>query len=106
MHPLFRRSLIGMLAGATASLALAPALGRPLSCVVCGLAVGAVFSASLRPTPRAYADYLLTGAAVGIPLWGLISVIAVPLLSRQMPEWSAEQMRSHLFGAPFRHLPG
>src|ERR1700723_3175740 len=95
MHPIFRRSLIGMLAGATASSALAPVLGRPLLSVVLGIAVGAVYSASLRPTSHAYVDYLLTGAALGIPLWGLLSVLAVPLLSGQMPEWSAEQMRSH-----------
>jgi NADH:quinone reductase (non-electrogenic) len=84
-----------MLAGAIASLALAPVLDRPLLSVVLGIAVGAVYSASLRPTPHAYVDYLFTGAALGFPLWGLLSVLALPLLSGQMPEWSAEQMRSH-----------
>ena len=31
-----------------------------------------------------------------ISLWGLISVIGIPLLSGTMPEWGAAQMRTHL----------
>ena len=94
MRPLFRRSLLGLLAGAAASVALAPALGHPLLSVAWSAGVGAIYSASLQPTRHAYVDNLMTGAALGIPLWGLISVIAIPLLSGQMPEWSAEQMRA------------
>jgi NADH:ubiquinone reductase (H+-translocating) len=84
-----------MLAGAAASVALAPTLGHPLLSIVWGMAVGTGYSASLRPSRHAYVDNLMTGAALGIPLWGLISVIALPLLSGLMPEWSAEQMRMH-----------
>jgi NADH:ubiquinone reductase (H+-translocating) len=84
-----------MLAGAAASAALVPTLGHPLLSVLWGIVVGAVYSAGLRPTRRAYVDNLLTGAALGIPLWGLISVIAIPLLSGKTPEWSADQMRGH-----------
>lgn len=76
-------------------MALAPALGHPLLSVAWSVGVGAIYSASLQPTRHAYVDNLMTGAALGIPLWGLISVIAIPLLSGQMPEWSAEQMRAH-----------
>jgi NADH dehydrogenase len=40
-------------------------------------------------------DNLATGGSLGVPLWGLVSVIAIPLFSGQMPAWSAEQMRQH-----------
>ena len=75
-------------------MALGTTLGHPLLGVLWGVVVGAIYSASLKPTRHAYVDNLMTGAALGIPLWGLISVIAIPLLAGQMPEWSAEQMRA------------
>src|SRR5215468_6361679 len=60
-----------------------------------GIAIGVAYSITAPPARRAYADNLMAAGALGIPLWGLISVVAVPLLSKQMPEWSAEQMRQH-----------
>ncbi|HTV59775.1 MAG TPA: NAD(P)/FAD-dependent oxidoreductase [Verrucomicrobiae bacterium] len=93
MNRFLRRALLGMLAGAAASAVLALVLGHFLSSFFWGVVVGAAFSVSLRPTRHAYVDNLMTGAALGIPLWGLISVILIPLASGQMPRWSAEEMR-------------
>jgi NADH dehydrogenase len=95
MKPSFRRNSIGILSGAVASTGLIATLHYGLWSLLLGVVIGAAYSASVRPTRRAYADNLMAGGSLGVPLWGLISVMAVPLLSGQMPEWSAEQMRQH-----------
>jgi len=95
MDALLRRIVIGTIAGAISSVALRATVGHPFFSVVLGIAIGMAYSASLRPTRGAYVDNLMAAAALGVPLWAVISVIALPLFSRQMPEWSAAQMRQH-----------
>ena len=78
-----------------ASVPLVAALGHIPGVVLLGAALGAAYAALTGPTPDAYLDNMFTAGGYGVPLWAVISVIALPLLSGQMPEWSAEQMRSH-----------
>lgn len=95
MNRIIRRSLIGALAGAVASAALIATAGHIGLSLLLGAAVGVAFAVGTGPTPGAYLDNLLTAGALGVPLWAILSVIALPLLSGQMPEWSAAQMREH-----------
>ena len=90
-----RTAVLGVLAGAAASAPLALCLGHPRASVAFGLAIGIAYAASTRRTPQAYVDNLMAGGALGVPLWGLISVVALPVLSRQRLEWTGEEMRAH-----------
>src|SRR5262249_36681349 len=65
----------------------------PLS-VGLGIAVGVAYALSMRPAAGAYMDNLMAAASLGIPLWCVISVIALPILAGRMPEWGAAQMRA------------
>src|SRR5215470_7301636 len=94
MNPLLRRILIGIPAGLLASIALVTSLGHPFLNLILGAVVGACYSASLDPTRDTYVDNLMGAAALGVPLWGLVTVIGIPVLSGHQPEWNAEQMRS------------
>jgi NADH:ubiquinone reductase (H+-translocating) len=95
MNSTFRRCLIGMIGGAVASALLIPTLHHAVWSLILGVVTGAAYSVALRPKRLGYVDSLMTGGSLGIPLWSLISVIAVPLFSGQMPEWNAGQIRQH-----------
>ena len=90
-----RTAVLGMLAGAAAGAPLALSLGHPRFSVALGMAIGIAYAVSTRRTQQSYVDNLMAAGALGVPMWGLISVIALPLFSDQRLEWSAEQMRAH-----------
>jgi NADH:ubiquinone reductase (H+-translocating) len=90
-----RRVLIGILAGGIASTVLIYAIHPLFAGALLAIIVGAAYSASVSNTRGAYVDNMMTAAALGVPLWALISVVAIPLIAHSAPDWSAEQMRTH-----------
>lgn len=90
-----RRVGIGVLAGGFSSLALVATLGDLRSAVVSGILVGIVYSLASRFPPHSYSDQVMTAAALlGVPLWVMMDVIALPLSAGIEPQWTATEMRA------------
>jgi uncharacterized membrane protein YagU involved in acid resistance len=96
MNQYYRHRWIGVAAGLASSFALVATQDNALVAIVLAAVIGMSFELLFRHTRHAYMDSLMTGAAFGIPVWASISVIIFPLISGQMPQWTAAGMRALL----------
>jgi NADH:ubiquinone reductase (H+-translocating) len=94
MNRFVRRAVLGAIAGGMASIPALLTSARSSREFIVGIIVGAAYSASVTPIRGAYVDNMMTAASLGVPLWGVASVIVFPLLSGRHAGWKVEEMRS------------
>jgi NADH dehydrogenase len=95
MHRYFRQRWTGLAAGLVSSPSLIATQDSTLVAIALAAIIGLVFESVFRYTRYAFLDSLMTGAAFGIPLWASVSIIIMPIISGQMPQWTAAGMRAH-----------
>src|SRR5258708_632357 len=93
MNTYVRRGLIGLLAGVLSGVILVLTLPEYLAGLLLGMIVGLCYTVAFRPAPQAYAPSAMMAATGSIVLWGGVSLLLLPLLSGQPPQWTAQGMR-------------
>ncbi len=94
---LLRRALPGFGCGLLCGSLLAGGFGNLSLGLVTGAILGTFYALAL-PRPiggdGAAADRAMAAAAFGLPIWGALNVILLPLLDGRMPQWTAAGMRA------------
>jgi NADH dehydrogenase len=94
MNRYSRQGWIGLAAGLASSPALIGTQDSALMAISLAAIIGAGFELLFRYTRYAYLDSLMTGATFGVSFWASISLIILPVIRGQMPQWTAEGMRA------------
>ena len=89
-----RQGWIGLAAGLASSPTLIATQDSALIAIALAAIIGKGFELLFRYTRYAYLDSLMTGATFGVSFWASISLIIVPVIRGQMPQWTAEGMRA------------
>ncbi|MFN8484286.1 MAG: NAD(P)/FAD-dependent oxidoreductase [Anaerolineae bacterium] len=95
-----RRAVIGLLAGIVSSVIVVAAF-QDAPHIALALLVGVGYALVFRIAAGGYADSIMSGAAMGVPLWTLFDIIIFPVANGQPPQWTAAGMR-----AQFPYLVG
>ena len=91
-----RRTVLGLIVGLVASVPLAATLGNIPLAVALGVMCGIIYALvnPVNPESGAFLDSAFTAAVLGVPLWGAVSVFALPTVAGRGPQWTAEGMRA------------
>src|SRR6202012_2710038 len=97
MNRFVRRGFVGAFAGATAGTPMLFLNSNGGLEFAAAIAAGSLYGACVAPVRDAYADNIMAAASMGIPLWGIASIICVPWFSSRHMAWSAAGMESHFW---------